>query len=100
VKNKLETIKGTIQKAFPDAMIDYREEKVKLYKFSIDREGRPPCWLYFIWEYLLNNDVQVVLDILTKFNVFDTLSNASEPKWLAVGDFGVKEVDHNYGQGY
>jgi hypothetical protein len=100
MKNKVDEIKNAIQKAFPEAQIDNREKWRALYKFRIDRAGRPPCWLYFGWEYLLNNSVQIVLERLKKSNVFETLLNADESKWLAIGDFGVKEVDDTYGRGY
>ncbi len=99
-ERKLDVIRNAIQKAFPDAKIDYSERKYVHYNFLIDREGRPPCWLYFVWEYLLDHNEQEVLERLRRFNVFETLLNAPEQKWLAVGDFGVQEVDDSYGRGY
>lgn len=100
MENKVHVIKDAIQKAFPDAKIDYREKKFELHKFRINREGRPSCWLYLTWEYIEDHDEKVILDRLRKFNVYETLLNTHEPQWLAIGDFGVKEVDDAYGRGY
>jgi hypothetical protein len=100
MENKVEVIRDEIQKAFPDARIEYREKKFELHKFRIDREGRPSCWLYLTWKYIEDHGDKEVLDILRRWNVFEILNNAPKSKWLAVDDFGVHEVNDCYGRGY
>src|SRR5208337_5037711 len=100
MRNKVKVIKDAIQKAFPDSKIAYREKKFELHKFRIDRERLPSCWLYFIWECIEDHSENEVLDTLRKLKIFETLLNTNKPKWLAIGDFGVKEVDDSYGRGY
>jgi hypothetical protein len=97
--NKLEAIKDGIQKAFPGSQIIYREKKFELHKFRIDRERLPSYWLYFTWEYIEDHSANEVLDGLRKSNVSEILLSTNKPKWLAIGDFGVKEVDDSYGHG-
>ena len=99
IQNKLGVIKDAIQRAFPDSEIHYLEKKFVLHKFRIDREGRHSCWLYLTWENIENHSEKDVLDRLRISKVFDIMLNANKSIWLAVGDFGVKEVDDSYGRG-
>jgi len=98
MENKVKAIMDAIQEAFPDAKIDYREQKFELYKFRIYREMLP-CWIYFDWQYFLNHNEREIISQLRQ-SVFKKLVNNIVPKWLAVGDFGVKEVDENYSRGH
>jgi len=98
MERKLEVIKGAIQNAFPKGEIDYLFGN-ELHKFRIFRKG-PPCWIYFTSEYIEDHNEQDILARLSDENVFEFLANATEIKWLAIGNFGVREVDDSFGRGY
>ncbi|MEW6657090.1 MAG: hypothetical protein AB1424_00365 [Thermodesulfobacteriota bacterium] len=96
--SKVGVIKDTIQEAFPDSEIHYVEKKFKLHKFRIDRAGLPSCWLYFTYEYILNHIEKDIIYRLLNSKVFDIFHNTNKPKWFAIGNYGVKEVDDSYGR--
>jgi hypothetical protein len=85
-------VQNKVQKAFPDATFDSREEKWKCYKLRIDLGARPLCWLIFTWECLSNQNDRKIIDALERENVFDGLSKASEPMRIWVIETDAKEV--------
>jgi len=75
MEKKVDFLMKEIKKALPDATILLRKEIRSLYKFRIDREERPSCWLIFTWECLLNHNEHNIIDLLEREKVFESVFN-------------------------
>ncbi|MCX5890538.1 MAG: hypothetical protein NTY36_13985 [Deltaproteobacteria bacterium] len=92
LERKLDVIRDTIQKAFPDSEIVYREKSFSLYKFQVNRKGLPPCCLVFTWECLLQTEDKII-EMLRREKVFERLSNTSSQMNILITDTDVREVN-------
>jgi DNA-binding protein YbaB len=94
INAKIEGLKSTFQKDFPDRIIQYQFAN-ELHKFRI--EGKKPThWLYISRELVEDSEIESLIDMLITNQIINTFKNAKKSKWLFLSSSGVREVDERF----
>ena len=96
MNGKIEAIRNHILKGMPGRVIEYKHSgRYGLHKLRI--EGREPThWLYVSDQVVDDSESTVLINLINKYHVVETLNQAEQSKWLLLTSGGIEEVDENF----